>query len=177
MVGDHQVVVAGQSSTPRGRSSWRATAAAVRPSDRCLRAKPERKRAVALAVSAPFHSLVDGAGRGAARSRSWTSIPFADRVGSRCYTNVDAGPVDKCGAAARDAALIRQVASPVRWHELVVRHAGQRRLRHVCRTRVPGESPVADWRAVAIRQVNSRPCSRCSDPSGSRPARFEMLGA
>jgi [acyl-carrier-protein] S-malonyltransferase len=38
------------------------------------------------------------------------------------FTNVDAAPV-ATGAAARDA-LLRQVCSPVRWEDLVLRMAG-----------------------------------------------------
>ena len=72
------------------------------------------KRAVRLPVSAPFHCSL--------------MTPAADRLkivldgqnfadpGVPVYTNVDATPVDR-GASARDA-LVRQVASPVRWAEL-----------------------------------------------------------
>jgi [acyl-carrier-protein] S-malonyltransferase len=72
------------------------------------------KRAVPLPVSAPFHCAL--------------MKPAADRLkvvleGVRfndprvpVYTNVDAAPVDR-GDAAREA-LVRQVASPVRWEEL-----------------------------------------------------------
>jgi [acyl-carrier-protein] S-malonyltransferase len=72
------------------------------------------KRAVLLPVSAPFHCSL--------------MTPAADRLkvvledqafadpGVPVYTNVDATPVER-GDAARDA-LVRQVASPVRWEEL-----------------------------------------------------------
>jgi [acyl-carrier-protein] S-malonyltransferase len=72
------------------------------------------KRAVLLPVSAPFHCAM--------------MKPAADRLkvvldgltfsdpGVPVYTNVDAAPVEH-GDAAREA-LVRQVASPVRWEEL-----------------------------------------------------------
>jgi len=72
------------------------------------------KRAVLLPVSAPFHcSLMTPA---ADRLKLvLEGLEFADS-GIPVYTNVDAVPVER-GDAARDA-LVRQVASPVRWEEL-----------------------------------------------------------
>jgi [acyl-carrier-protein] S-malonyltransferase len=78
------------------------------------------KRAVPLPVSAPFHcALMEPA---AARlAPLLEATPFADpRV--PVYTNVDAAPATT-GAAARQA-LLRQVASPVRWEEEVLAMAG-----------------------------------------------------
>ena len=77
------------------------------------------RRAVALAVSAPFHSsLMKPAAERLAPVLS--EIVFSD-PNIPVYTNVDAAPVAK-GSDARDA-LIRQVASPVRWQELIERMA------------------------------------------------------
>jgi [acyl-carrier-protein] S-malonyltransferase len=73
------------------------------------------RRAVKLSVSAPFHC---GLMRPAAErlARDLEAIEFRD-LRFPIVTNVDARPVTK-GAEAR-AALIRQVASPVRWRETV----------------------------------------------------------
>ena len=78
------------------------------------------KRAVPLPVSAPFHcALMEPAAARLAPLLEATA--FADpRV--PVYTNVDAAPVTT-GAAARDA-LLRQVASPVRWEDEVLAMAG-----------------------------------------------------
>jgi [acyl-carrier-protein] S-malonyltransferase len=75
------------------------------------------KRAVMLAVSAPFHcELMKPA---AERLESiFNEIVFADLT-MPLVTNVDAELIT-CGRAARDA-LLRQVASPVRWTESVNR--------------------------------------------------------
>jgi [acyl-carrier-protein] S-malonyltransferase len=72
---------------------------------------------VRLQVSAPFHSPLM---RPAAKrlTETLSSIAFRD-PSIPVYTNVDAEPV-RSAAASRDA-LIRQVASPVRWHEEVLR--------------------------------------------------------
>jgi [acyl-carrier-protein] S-malonyltransferase len=74
------------------------------------------KRALPLPVSAPFHcSLMTPA---AEELRPvLDDIEFND-PGVPVYTNVDARAVSK-GQQAREA-LVRQVASPVRWHELVL---------------------------------------------------------
>jgi len=73
------------------------------------------RRALRLPVSAPFHcALMEPAARRLAPVLD--SIEFRDPAFD-VYVNADAGPV-RAGAAAR-AALVRQVASPVRWHELV----------------------------------------------------------
>ena len=75
------------------------------------------KRAVPLPVSAPFHcSLMVAA---AERLRPVLEDLCFEAPGIPVYTNVDAAPVSD-GAQAREA-LVRQVASPVRWHELVER--------------------------------------------------------
>ena len=72
------------------------------------------KRAVKLPVSAPFHcSLMEPA---ADRMKTVLGgLTFNDPA-APVYTNVDATPVEQ-GDAARQA-LIRQIASPVRWEEL-----------------------------------------------------------
>ena len=72
------------------------------------------KRAVSLPVSAPFHcSLMKPA---ADRLRVvLDGLTFNDPA-VPVYTNVDAAPVEQGEAACR--ALVRQVASPVRWQEL-----------------------------------------------------------
>jgi len=72
------------------------------------------KRAVPLAVSAPFHCALMRPAEERLRP-VLEAIRFRD-PGVPVFTNVDAAPVSR-GAAARDA-LLRQVASPVRWHEL-----------------------------------------------------------
>jgi [acyl-carrier-protein] S-malonyltransferase len=75
------------------------------------------KRAVALAVSAPFHcALMAPAARRLAAVLD--SVTFKD-PSIPVYTNVDAAPV-LSAAAARDT-LVRQVASPVRWDEEILR--------------------------------------------------------
>ena len=78
------------------------------------------KRAVPLQVSAPFHcALMEPAAERLARVLA--SVRFCD-PSIPVYTNVDAAPVGS-GAGARDA-LVRQVASSVRWEEEVLRMAG-----------------------------------------------------
>ncbi len=71
------------------------------------------KRAIPLAVSAPFHCrLMEPAARSLAPDLE--SVAFRD-LDVPLFTNVDARPITT-GAEAREA-LIRQVASPVRWEE------------------------------------------------------------
>lgn len=99
--GGGQVVIAGH-ATAVSRAIARSLEAGAR-------------RAVSLPVSAPFHcALMEPA-----RERL---APVLEGIGFRdpdipVYTNVDAAPVTT-GAAAREA-LLRQVASPVRWEDLV----------------------------------------------------------
>jgi len=77
------------------------------------------KRAIPLAVSAPFHcALMEPAAR--RLEDVLRNVTFCD-PSIPVYTNVDAAPVTEAGAA-RDA-LVRQVASPVRWDEEVARMA------------------------------------------------------
>jgi [acyl-carrier-protein] S-malonyltransferase len=100
MNGPDQVVIAGHAQAVE-----RASAAARQAGAR---------RAVPLAVSAPFHcALMEPA---AERLRPvLEAVGFADpRI--PVFTNVDAAPVTS-GDAAREA-LLRQVAHPVRWHDL-----------------------------------------------------------
>jgi [acyl-carrier-protein] S-malonyltransferase len=82
--------------------------------------KAGAKRAVPLAVSAPFHcALMEPA---AERLQEVLGrVQFADPA-VPVFTNVDAEPVSS-GGAARDA-LLRQVVSPVRWHELALAMVG-----------------------------------------------------
>ncbi len=77
------------------------------------------KRAVPLAVSAPFHcAMMDPA---AVRlSAVLDSVTFKD-PSIPVYTNVDAAPV-RSARSARES-LVRQVASPVRWHEEILQMA------------------------------------------------------
>ena len=73
------------------------------------------KRALRLPVSAPFHcELMQPA---AERLRPVLGDLELRDPGYPVYTNVDAAPVER-GDDARDA-LLRQVASPVRWQELI----------------------------------------------------------
>ncbi len=75
------------------------------------------KRTVPLQVSAPFHcALMEPAG--ARLATVLNSVTFCD-PSIPVYTNADAAPV-RSAAAARDA-LVRQVASSVRWDEEVLR--------------------------------------------------------
>jgi len=87
--------------------------------DRAVAMAKERgaRKATLLAVSAPFHSpLMRPAREGMAEVLAHAT--FRDpRV--PVVTNVDAAPVTT-GAAARDA-LVRQIDSPVRWVETVLR--------------------------------------------------------
>ena len=77
------------------------------------------KRAVPLQVSAPFHcALMEPAAERLAAVLA--SVRFCD-PSIPVYTNVDAVPV-RSAAASRDA-LVRQVASSVRWEEEVLRMA------------------------------------------------------
>lgn len=85
--------------------------------DRACELARERgaKRAVPLAVSAPFHCrLMEPAAK--ALARDLESTPFRD-LEVPLFTNVDARPI-ATGAEAREA-LIRQVASPVRWEATI----------------------------------------------------------
>jgi [acyl-carrier-protein] S-malonyltransferase len=104
-VNGRQIVIAGHAAAVR-----RACEAAVAVG---------ALRAVPLQVSAPFHcALMEPAARRlsvvlAATTFCDPSIPV--------YTNVDAAPV-AAAAAAREA-LVRQVASSVRWDEEILRMA------------------------------------------------------
>jgi [acyl-carrier-protein] S-malonyltransferase len=103
----NQVVIAGDS-------------AAV---DRAIELLKERgaKRAIKLNVSAPFHCALMNPAR-ARLSEDLARLDFHDlRV--PLVTNVDAAEI-KSGEDARDA-LVRQVSSPVRWHESVTYLAGK----------------------------------------------------
>lgn len=92
-------------------------AAVERASQACL--ARGAKRAIALAVSAPFHSPLMSPARERMRPllERTTFSPAATPV----VTNVDASP-ESDGARLRDA-LVRQVDSPVRWVESVQRLA------------------------------------------------------
>jgi [acyl-carrier-protein] S-malonyltransferase len=112
-VADHQVVEAANINAP-GQIVLAGHAEAVQRAIVACREAGAR-RAVELAVSAPFHSSLmrPAAERLAPVLRA---LPFADPA-IPVYTNVDAAPVTN-GEAAREA-LVRQVASPVRWHEVI----------------------------------------------------------
>ena len=98
-----QVVIAGNAS------------AVARAGEACLQAGA--KRVIPLTVSAPFHcSLMEPAMR--RLEPVLEDLRFAD-PNLPVYTNVDAAAVRE-GRPAREA-LIRQVASPVRWQESVER--------------------------------------------------------
>lgn len=101
--GPGQIVIAGHAGAVR-RASDAALAAGA-------------KRVVPLPVSAPFHcSLMTPAAdrlEGILGEIAWSDPAFP------VYTNVDAAPVDRAGAAR--SALVRQVASTVRWEEEVAR--------------------------------------------------------
>jgi [acyl-carrier-protein] S-malonyltransferase len=76
-------------------------------------------RAVPLQVSAPFHcALMEPAAR--RLSAVLASTTFCD-PSIPVYTNVDAAPLGSA-SASRDS-LVRQVASPVRWEEEILRMA------------------------------------------------------
>lgn len=78
-------------------------------------ARTKGKRAVALPVSAPFHCrLMEPAA--AALREALAGVTFSDLRVS-LFTNVDARPITRADEARE--ALIRQVASPVRWEESV----------------------------------------------------------
>jgi [acyl-carrier-protein] S-malonyltransferase len=103
--GPGQIVIAGHAAAVR-RACEAASAAGA-------------SRVVPLQVSAPFHcALMEPAAR--RLSDVLASVTFCDPA-IPVYTNVDAAPVDSAGAS-RDA-LVRQVASSVRWDEEIVRMA------------------------------------------------------
>ena len=108
-----EVVSAANLNAP-GQVVIAGSAAAV---DRAIEGCKEAgaKRALPLNVSAPFHcALMQPAADQLADVL--TADQFSD-PSMPVYTNVDAAPVNDA-AAARDA-LLRQVASPVRWTELI----------------------------------------------------------
>jgi [acyl-carrier-protein] S-malonyltransferase len=99
--GPGQVVIAGHAGAVERAGKWAIEAGA--------------RRAIKLPVSAPFHcSLMEPARERLAPVLG--AIVFRDPA-VPVYTNVDATPVTTGGEAR--AALLRQVASPVRWEELV----------------------------------------------------------
>ena len=101
--GPGQIVIAGHSGAV-GRACELALASGA-------------KRAIPLAVSAPFHCALM-APAAARLAPLLASIDLHD-AGFPVYTNVDATPVSDA-AGARDA-LARQVEAPVRWDEEVER--------------------------------------------------------
>jgi [acyl-carrier-protein] S-malonyltransferase len=92
-------------------------AAVARASEGCL--ARGAKRAIALAVSAPFHCALMSPAREKMRPLLEATV-FADAA-VPVVTNVDAAP-ETSGERLRDA-LVRQVDSPVRWVESVRRLA------------------------------------------------------
>ncbi len=78
------------------------------------------RRAIPLAVSAPFHCrLMEPAAT--ALAPDLETADFQD-LEIPLFTNVDAHPITR-GAEAREA-LVRQIASPVRWEETIESMAG-----------------------------------------------------
>ncbi len=100
--GPGQVVIAGHAGAVE-RAGKRAIEAGAR-------------KAIPLSVSAPFHCALMEPAR-LRLSPVLGDIEFHDPA-VPVYTNVDAAPVTTGGGAR--AALLRQVASPVRWEELVL---------------------------------------------------------
>jgi [acyl-carrier-protein] S-malonyltransferase len=79
------------------------------------------KKAIPLPVSAPFHCrMMEPAAR--ALASDLNAAPFRD-LDVPLFTNVDARPIAR-GDEAREA-LIRQVASPVRWEETILAMAAE----------------------------------------------------
>lgn len=79
------------------------------------------KKAIPLAVSAPFHCrLMEPAAKALARDLSSAEFQNLDMP---LFTNVDAKPIST-GDEAREA-LVRQVASPVRWEETILAMAAE----------------------------------------------------
>jgi [acyl-carrier-protein] S-malonyltransferase len=92
-------------------------AAVGRASERCL--ARGAKRAIALPVSAPFHSPLMSPAR--ERMRPLLEKAAFAEASIPVVTNVDAVP--ESGAAKLRDALVRQIDSPVRWVESVQRLA------------------------------------------------------
>jgi [acyl-carrier-protein] S-malonyltransferase len=103
--GPGQIVIAGHAAAVRRACDASVAAGAA--------------RAVPLQVSAPFHcALMEPAAR--RLSSVLASVTFCDPA-IPVYTNVDAAPVDSADASRE--ALVRQVASSVRWDEEILRMA------------------------------------------------------
>jgi len=103
--GPGQIVIAGHAAAVRRACDASIAAGAA--------------RAVPLQVSAPFHcALMEPAAR--RLSSVLASVTFCDPA-IPVYTNVDAAPVDSADASRE--ALVRQVASSVRWDEEILRMA------------------------------------------------------
>jgi [acyl-carrier-protein] S-malonyltransferase len=101
-----------------GQTVIAGTTAAVKRAMELCRAKGA-KRAVLLPVSAPFHSalLAPAARR---LDAVLQTLSFSD-LAVPLVTNVDAEPLTD-GSRLRDT-LVRQVTSPVRWEDVVLRLA------------------------------------------------------
>lgn len=117
-VGD-EVVSAANYNSPEQTVIAGHAAAVERASAECL--ARGAKRAIPLAVSAPFHSPL----MRPARERMAELLEAAEFADAEIpvVTNVDAEPTSR-GALLRDA-LVRQVDSPVRWVESVRRLAAE----------------------------------------------------
>jgi [acyl-carrier-protein] S-malonyltransferase len=103
--GPGQIVIAGHAAAVRRACDAAIAAGAA--------------RVVPLQVSAPFHcALMEPAAR--RLFEVLASLKFCDPA-IPVYTNVDGAPVDSAGAS-RDA-LVRQVASSVRWEEEILKMA------------------------------------------------------
>jgi [acyl-carrier-protein] S-malonyltransferase len=114
-----EVVSAANYNSPEQTVIAGHAGAVRRASEACL--ERGAKRAIPLAVSAPFHSPLMLPAR-VRMAELLASTGFADAT-IPVVTNVDAEPTSR-GALLRDA-LVRQIDSPVRWVESVRRLAAE----------------------------------------------------
>jgi [acyl-carrier-protein] S-malonyltransferase len=114
-----EVVSAANYNSPEQTVIAGHAGAVRRASEACL--ERGAKRAIPLAVSAPFHSPLMLPAR-ERMAELLASTGFADAT-IPVVTNVDAEPTSR-GALLRDA-LVRQIDSPVRWVESVRRLAAE----------------------------------------------------
>jgi [acyl-carrier-protein] S-malonyltransferase len=123
------------------------------------------KRAIPLAVSAPFHCrLMEPAAE--ALASDLENVAFRDPE-VPLFTNVDARPITR-GIEARKA-LIRQVASPVRWEESMLAMAA------LGVTRFVEVGPGRVLSGLVRKIVKEATISSVSDPA--EVERFFAMGA
>ncbi|MEO8348509.1 MAG: ACP S-malonyltransferase [Acidobacteriota bacterium] len=115
-----EVVSAANYNSPEQTVIAGHAGAVLRASAACL--ARGAKRAIPLAVSAPFHSPLMRPAR--ERMERLLDATEFDDASFPVVTNVDAEPTWR-GALLRDA-LVRQIDSPVRWVESVRRLSGER---------------------------------------------------